>query len=58
MIMKLKMCTTGKTFGNVCLKAAFFFNMWSAIKLKDRVRHEGEGRANFMLRNYILTQHG
>ena len=35
MIVKLKMCITGRILGKICLKTVrdtFFPNMWSAIK--------------------------
>ena len=43
--MKLKIAATGKSFGNICLRAIrdIFCNMRSAIKERDGVRHEGKG---------------
>ena len=45
MIMKLKMCTTGKMFGKVCLKAIRdnFFQYVVINHGRDGVRHEGKG---------------
>ena len=43
--MKLKMCTTGKTFGKICLKTirdTFFQNVVCNHK-RDGRRHEGKG---------------
>ena len=43
--MKLKMCTTGKTFGKICLKTirdTFFQNVVCNHK-RDGMRHEGKG---------------
>ena len=46
--MKLKMCTTGKTFGKTCLKNNIdtflqhvVYNQW-----RDGVRHEGKGEGS------------
>ena len=49
MIVKIKMCTRGKIFGEICLKAIFFSNIWSAVNggigwdLKER------GRTQFLV---------
>ena len=43
MIVKLKIRTTWKILGKICLKTfRDFLNMWSTIK-GDRVRHRGKG---------------
>ena len=45
MIMKVKMCTTGKIFGKLCLKAIrhTFFQHLVFNQGRDWVRHEGKG---------------
>ena len=45
MIMKLKMCTTGKIFGKICLKAVrdTFFQYVVCNQERDGVRYEGKG---------------
>ena len=44
-IMKLKMCTTGKTFGKICLKAPrdAFFQCVICNEVRGKVNHEGKG---------------
>ena len=44
MIMKLKMCTTRKTFGKICLKTIrdTFFQYMVCNQQRDAVRHEGK----------------
>ena len=44
-IMKLKMCTTGKIFGEICLKSArdTFFQCVVCNQEKDGVKHEEKG---------------
>ena len=45
MIMKLKMCTIGKIFGKIYLKAIAdtFFQYVVCNQVRDGVRHEGKG---------------
>ena len=44
MIMKLKMCTTRKTFGKICLKTIrdTFFQYMVCNQQRDAVKHEGK----------------
>ena len=46
--MKLKMCTTGKIFGEICLKAIrdTFFQYVIFSQGRDGVRHEGKGEGS------------
>ena len=45
MIMKLKICTTGKIFGNICLKAIGdnFSQYLVCNQERDEMKHEGMG---------------
>ena len=52
--MKLKMCTTGKTFAKTCLKNNIdtflqhvVYNQW-----RDGVRHEGKGEGSIFQQNF------
>ena len=49
MITKLKMCTTGKIFGKICLKAIrdTFFQYVVCNQRRDGVSHEGKGEDSF-----------
>ena len=44
-IMKVKMCTTGKSFGEICLKAPrdAFFQYVICDEVRGKVNHEGKG---------------
>ena len=50
--MKLKMCTTDKIFGKICLKAIrdIFFQYVSYNQRRDSVRHEGKGEDSIFWR--------
>ena len=50
MIMKLKMCTIGKIFGKICLKAIrdTFFQYLVSYQKRNEVRYEGKGRGMSM----------
>ena len=53
--MKLKMCTTDKLFGKICLKVIrdTFFQNVICNQGRDEVRHEGKGEdSNFW---WVLT---